>query len=271
MKQSGEVWTFSPHRWDGKEWVNANTSCKDKLKSEFTILTWNVWFDTKNGAERMAAIGSIITNLNPDLIAMQEATPWINRILLAQEWARNYYVTDPTGSQFAGGYGVMLFSKVPFLELGLRNFPGRMGRKALMGSVMLENGQALLLGTFHLESYDADHPYRKLQLEMFQNIVSTMGFQSSILCGDTNFVLPDEHLILKSDYEDVWEKLYTRNSVKGFTFSTTVPHKRLDRIFVTKDKLATVEVKLVGTQPIVLGTQLFPSDHCGVFATLRCR
>ena len=45
-----------------------------------------MWFDHLMQQERMIAIGKLIQEISPDLIALQEVTPQINYYLLSQEW-----------------------------------------------------------------------------------------------------------------------------------------------------------------------------------------
>ena len=100
----------------------------------------------------MVALGKVISECDPDLIALQECTAELNELLLQQEWARKYFVSDPAGKEF-NRYGVLVMSKIRFHELMLRDFESRMGRKALVGSLLVKGGSQLTFGTFHLESY----------------------------------------------------------------------------------------------------------------------
>jgi len=55
-------------------------------KTELSVVSYNVWFDHLMQQERMIAIGKLIQEISPDLIALQEVTPQINYYLLSQEW-----------------------------------------------------------------------------------------------------------------------------------------------------------------------------------------
>jgi len=112
----------------------------------------------------MKYLGSIIRKYNPDLIALQECNSSLNLLILSQDWAKEYYVSDPQGKEFKG-YGNLLLSKYKFIEIGLKDFPSNLGRKFLIGNILYKNNKNLTkiisIVTFHLESYEQDVEFRK--------------------------------------------------------------------------------------------------------------
>jgi endonuclease/exonuclease/phosphatase family metal-dependent hydrolase len=47
-------------------------------------------------------------------------------------------------------------------------------------------------------------------------------------------------------------------------------HQRIDRILVRSQCLKPASIRLLGTEPIAGTSEVFPSDHFGVVAELRC-
>lgn len=92
---------FQPHRWDEKARGFIPCSPDEPIgvlpKKELDIISYNIWFGSLRMPQRMRAIGNIIKARNPDLVALQEVTKDINAQLMAQEWTRSYYVSDPEG------------------------------------------------------------------------------------------------------------------------------------------------------------------------------
>jgi len=151
-------WSFRPFQYSNsnRRWERCGDSLGNSSfpKRELTILSYNVWFDPANAINRMNSIGKIIEEVNPDLIALQEMTPYLCQLLFCQPWVSSYCVSDYLGTELGKvndqwRYGNIVLSKVLFHELLLRDFPSEQSRKALWGSVMVDNSQ-LTLGTFHL-------------------------------------------------------------------------------------------------------------------------
>jgi tyrosyl-DNA phosphodiesterase 2 len=54
------------------------------------VLSYNVWFNAVALVERMAAIGSIVSIHDPDVICFQEVTPTILRLFASAAWWGRY-------------------------------------------------------------------------------------------------------------------------------------------------------------------------------------
>jgi len=232
------------------------------MKEELTILSYNVWFNhSENVLNRMSAIGKIIEQENPDLIALQEMTPYLCTILFSQYWVLDYYVSDPLGVELGKPndnwkYGNIILSKVNFRDLMLHDFPSNQSRKALCGSVYFNN-VLFTLGTFHLESYPSQSGKRRKQLELFQNITNVS--EHIVLVGDSNFQNDKENTVLYPKFKEAWLELYSKG---GETYSSSKLHRRYDRVFYTSKTIKINSVYYVGKETIPGGT--YPSDHLGV-------
>jgi hypothetical protein len=184
-------------------------------------------------------------------------------------------VSDPKGRLLAS-YGVMVLSKYKFHQLCLEDFPTRLGRKALLGSLLIKKGsRQLVFGTFHLESYERDVEFRKQQIEMLRKLTLGAGFQHAILCGDTNFASDEEGDHFGEEFCDCWKELYLKDengkevesevadgARLGYTFDTEVntmraaepniwhQRNRIDRFYYTKQGLRPVSMTVIGREPV---------------------
>jgi len=115
--------------WNGLRWAEAdNISVGRKFqKKEFTIISWNIWFGLRNRETRMLELGKVVRQYDPDLIAFQEVTPELLKMLLSQKWLREYFITDNEGRTL-DSYGNVIFSKIKFYELSITLLESRMGR-----------------------------------------------------------------------------------------------------------------------------------------------
>jgi endonuclease/exonuclease/phosphatase family metal-dependent hydrolase len=262
-------WYFRPSKYIPvlKEWKNVPIDEEDRFrKDEIKILSYNVWFDhSANLLNRMKAIGDIIVQEDPDLIALQEMTPYICSVLFSQPWVLNYFVSDPLGVELGKSrddlkYGNIILSKVNFRDLLLKDFPSNQSRKALCGSVYFNN-VLFTLGTFHLESYPSSFAFRKQQLELFRSI--TNASEHIVLLGDSNIERDEENNALYPKFKEAWLELYNTG---GYTFNSSLPCRRYDRVFYTSNTIKMNQVYYVGKETIPGGT--YPSDHLGVVATI---
>ncbi|KAL6049752.1 Endo/exonuclease/phosphatase domain-containing protein [Balamuthia mandrillaris] len=312
-----------PHYWDGERWSPVKTPRQvvcdplgglKRTQEEYNagsvvgLVTYNVWFGKFHVEERMKALGELISSLQPEFVALQEVNPHINELLLSQPWTHEYYVSDPLGKEL-NGYGVMLLSKLPFHELIVQDFPTRLGRRALLGTVLLPSSsslqaptqRALVLGTFHLESYKPDVEWRRQQVGMLHDL--TKDCPRVLLCGDTNFASDREAVGFGPRFKDAWHTLHPNDpgvtvgeansfmgqptqkpadepqptSNKGFWVSlkeTVFPppkqpvfNRRLDRVVYTHATIEPCSAQVIGKEPFVEG--VWPSDHYGLHTMMK--
>eukprot|EP00466_Bigelowiella_natans_P013925 jgi/Bigna1/77811/fgenesh1_pg.50_\ len=251
------------------------------LNDEFTVLTYNIWFGRVEPKERFKEIGAMVGKYDPDVVMFQEVESWIIKLFLAQEWAKQYYITDPDGRTIER-YGVMMFSKVPFSEVINYPFPAsKLGRKMLMATIPTSSGPPLLVGTFHLDSFPNMKAERKSEVEDMCELA--MPFKRVLCAGDTNFIADEEKQNLdKGKFLDVWETL--KPDEHGATFSTKdnlmtrksaeglyEAHNRIDRMWYTQGTMKPLDITLIGTKAIRNdeSSPLWPSDHYGLVSKLK--
>jgi len=254
-------------------------------RTEFTIVSWNVWFGVRNYRTRLLELGKLIQRHDPDLIAFQEITPEFMKIITSQKWARSYFVSDQDGA-LVERYGNVMLSKTQFHECVIKNLESRMGRKAMIGTFLVASAPQMAFGTFHLESYLEDAPYRAKQLQVFDEMTSDCSHV--VLVGDTNFVQDSEQQHLGERFRDAWKELNHRTPAEalenpGLTFDTeTNPmlkeeytarkmgekRQRLDRCFFTHKSIEPISMEILGTEPYDGKTE-YISDHYGILIKLR--
>jgi endonuclease/exonuclease/phosphatase family metal-dependent hydrolase len=263
-----------PHIFRHQRWEPNATPTAPQAPSTLRLLTWNTWFDRHKFKHRAAALIDELSWRAPDVVALQEVTVELLRVLVGSSLVRSrYQLSDVDGSTFER-YGVLLLSRIPLRTLSLLPLPSQMGRRLLVASLV--NG--LCVATVHLESTSECSAQRATQLRIIQPYLKELGDQV-VLMGDMNFA--PESLIesdsIDQSFIDGWNQ--NRFSDPGYTvdsrrnplrrIASEVPEqKRIDRVFVRCDRWHVQEISLVGTAPIDReGT--FVSDHFGIEAVLE--
>jgi len=286
LSKNTGVSVVQPSYWNGYRWkpcVDGSNSIqisKSLNYKEITIISWNVWFGLRNRAQRMQMLGKVIRQHDPDFIFFQEVTAEIMKQIVMQKWTKQYYVSDPEATMVRR-YGNVIFSKVKFNECVIKDMTSMMGRKMMLGSVIVKNSPQLVFGTFHLESDSKSSNTRASQLAEFKS--ATKASKCVFLVGDTNFVSESETDTVKDFLTDAWPFLYPNDP--GLTFDTETnamakeeyedqgilepKRKRLDRCFYTPDTIEPISMSLLGTQPYY--NQEFISDHYGLLIKLRLK
>jgi endonuclease/exonuclease/phosphatase family metal-dependent hydrolase len=256
-----------------------------------TLVTYNVWFGEYFRAERRRALVAILRECDADIIALQEVTPSLLRVLQAQAWLRERYrfadvSVDP--------YGVLMLTRVPVRRFAVHALPTRMGRSLLVAELDRDDG--LAVATVHLESlHYADTRQRQLA-RIFPVLAA---YPHAVLMGDFNLCSSwPENRHLDPRYTDIWPHL--RPHEPGWTEDTDLNTMRLlvnnkrtqvrfDRIILrsTGDRWRPRAIDRLGTEPIEVAPDraygdrargdrapghrtvaVFPSDHFGLCATI---
>lgn len=162
------------------------------------IVTQNLWFDSHQREARMQAHASHWQQLQPDIIAVQEATLACLRPLLPLVSDFHSTVTIESSAQWQG---IAVFSRHKPVECDMLPLPGEMGRRLLR--LRWAN---LELGVVHLESTASAGPTRAAQLA---EVCRQLQGPDSLLVGDFNFCsTSSENAQLPSDYTDLWPALH---------------------------------------------------------------
>ena len=262
------------------------------------MLTYNIWFSDHALARRMRAIGDIIAQHVPHVVALQEVTEEHWGALTQHPAAAAYdWTAPPTGQS----YYTMLGVRTEWASLGTdvnrRRFKaGYMGRDLLSAVVQPGDMPPLIVGTCHLESLTMVRARSEQVAQATGWLAAAKNAKTVdvILCGDTNMATGrlkgegvTELVRLPSGWRDAWESC---GAGDGFTFDAernrmvqrldgwarvNAARLRYDRFWTRLKRYKCEHIELVGTEPIVDGEisdgddeAWWPSDHFGVLLTL---
>lgn len=243
--------------------------------TEFSLASWNVLAEqTANG--RIARLLSILQQLQPDVIAFQEAAPWFHNTLESTDWLEDYHRAG--NADDAPYAGLIILSRHPVLEVHTRALPS-FQKRGLLVAVLDVGGHKVAVATVHLDSPLELGQVRAKQLkEVFELL---QDYDHAVLLGDYNFgdgEQPDTDA-LDSAFVDAW--LALRPDEDGFTWNMEQnpaaadgafdgeESRRLDRILIRSGIWAPTDVMLLGNEPNEAGR--FPSDHFGLSTVLSTR
>lgn len=253
-----------------------------------TVSTYNVLFDLYEADKiyseaRREVCLELLRAQDADLVALQEVTPALWAMLLAQPWVRErYYVSSGPGAEGLVPYGPALLSRWP-LALELHSFSSQ--KRLLVGRLSLA-GRALLVASVHLTSnYRGDADERRAeQIEVLLARLRQGDVADALILGDFNFGDEDENDQLPAaGLLDAWTAVHPHHP--GFTFdpvanplaaimSRTGRAARFDRVLLHSPAraVAPVDVAVFGDKPFAAvpgGLGKFASDHFGLTALLQ--
>lgn len=261
-------------RFDATEqlWKESGTSFPSISKTDVKLVTYNVWFSSKNWLNRAIVLFRIVKDQDPDVICFQEVTSDFLKVLLREDWVRNlYFISDALGSTVVP-YGVVILSKIPMKHLTIHTLPTNMGRRFLMCELEV-SGCTIHIGTVHLESMQ-NTQIRLQQLERIQSI--TQSFSNVFILGDFNFHVQSTENRFIADL-DAWAKLH----------GLTDPQKSrrgpmIDRVISKSQVFVPTSMQVLGCEPVVpfdghiidikdvtlaektFPLEYYPSDHDGL-------
>jgi len=256
---------------------------KTKVET-LSVLTLNVWNREGPWSQRLALIKSWIKRLQPDLIGLQEVVDTTH----LQELVGGFdYHVDWMGTHS----GIAIAARWPIHDRQEHWLPfdGEPGGLALRGMVHSPHG-VIPFTCATTNFYSTRHGFKREQqaptLNEFAHGRVTTDFPA-ILVGDFNtdpesaeirYLKGLQSLDGGSAYWcDAWE--HAGDGSKGTTWSRSNdfaawapwPNRRIDYIFVAQPRLdhaGTIETCAIVCNERVDG--VWPSDHLGVFAQIKC-
>ena len=160
--------------------------------SLLTVMTWNMWFDKTNRAQRTETLLNEVRSYDPDIVALQEVVPESLEIIIAK-MQPTYYIIGVNPSGFPTGYDTIILSKFPPIQWDRYYLPKtKMGRNLLLATLQMPTRQ-ITVGTFHLESVFFPRVKEAEELKESQlKYIYAISPINSILMGDTNLVEDQE-------------------------------------------------------------------------------
>ena len=159
------------------------------VSSLLTVMTWNMWFDKKNRAQRTETLLNEVRCYDPDIVALQEVVSESFEIIVAK-MRPNYYIIGTISPDV--GYDTIILSKFPPIEWNRYYLPKtKMGRNLLLATLQTPTRQ-ITVGTFHLESiFNKRANTAEILKESQLKYIYAISPMNSILMGDTNLPLSE--------------------------------------------------------------------------------
>lgn len=266
------------------------------------ILSYNIWFreDLEMHA-RMRALSDLIQLHSPDIMCFQEVTPNLYELLQQSCWWKLYRCSVTYDMSFTRPYFCMQLSKLSVKSYTCKPFANSaMGRELCVAEVDVQNDEALVVATSHLESPCPSPPtwnqmFSKERVQQANEAIKVLEKNPNVIfCGDMNWDDKlDGQFPMPDGWVDAWKELrplengwtYDTKSNKMLTGNRTL-QKRLDRFVCKLRDFRISQIEMVGMDEIPglsyckekkvkkevkkLILPVLPSDHYGLLLTI-CR
>ncbi|MBA42766.1 MAG: hypothetical protein CMF62_02010 [Magnetococcales bacterium] len=242
----------------------------------FSVLSYNIWFETFKQIERTESLIETINYYDPDIICLQEVIEPILDIL--KERLINYKYIYP--KKLIHRYGNVIFSKHKISKCMTFEFPNsKMGRSLELINLEIDKN-TIIVATSHYESEFKKNEKNKEKINQYRLSKLILDkaynkYKNIILASDTNLVKHEEDYFFSDKWKDSW--IENNPSELGYTYDTLTNknleskgysikyRSRLDRIIYQADNLIPINSKLIkGTDG-----SIEPSDHHGILTSFR--
>lgn len=255
-------------------------------RGQISMLTFNIWFAREKMRERMEALGQIVQDLRPDILAFQEVTMKNLALLQKQRWFSRYNLIPPD-VRAQDRYFVVILSRYPVDKWFIYPFKNSpyYNRKLITAETKIAvlSNVRFAIATTHLVHAGYNTRLRELQLKETLQVLS--GYDNVCVMGDMNIhedrLKVDGIVVLPSSWIDAWLSLpgntesngYTWDrsknpfSVMGSSANATSYQARLDRVLCKLSDFKVKEMRIVGNKLTKSG--IVPSDHFGLFTVIE--
>eukprot|EP00927_Polykrikos_kofoidii_P037000 TRINITY_DN31174_c0_g1_i1.p1 TRINITY_DN31174_c0_g1~~TRINITY_DN31174_c0_g1_i1.p1 ORF type:complete len:266 (+),score=36.22 TRINITY_DN31174_c0_g1_i1:277-1074(+) len=240
------------------------------------VLTFNIWFSEFEMVRRMRAIGNIISDHKPNVVALQEMTQAHWRVCSADPTFEAFIWSEPPPN---ASYFTLIGSSACWQSQPTR-YPfeaSLMDRDLLFGTVSPPSRNPLTFATSHFESLSHAKTRRS---QISETLELLDGPEDVVFCGDTNInEAVDGEVRPPEPWKDAW--LALRPGESGYTYDvekntmmaaadewarSTHAMLRFDRFWVKLQKYKLASIQLLD-EPVDEG--VWPSDHFGLLLTLE--
>ena len=232
----------------------------------------------------MEALGQIVQELEPDIVAFQEVTLENLAVLQEQRWFSRYNLIPPDakkqGTISTENYMLSLY---PVKKWFIHVYPYKNSDSQLVvaetESAVSSSIKFVIAGT-HLAHAEKTR-IRELQLKETLKVLSP--YENVCVMGDLNIEdRVDGDIVLPSSWIDAWLSLPGNTNSNGLTWdrsktpfasvikktvNTTSYKARLDRVLCRLSDFKVKEMRVVGDKLTKSG--ILPSDHFGVFTVIE--
>jgi endonuclease/exonuclease/phosphatase family metal-dependent hydrolase len=245
------------------------------MDQQLVVVTYNVWFSSRQFQERSLAILRILEQSNADFICLQEVLlEFVVLLTQHNQLARDYIISTTT--KWKTSYGVVILAKRELqASFSYYDLPTTFGRTLVVAEACIQlptcKPVTVRVATAHFESM-ANQLLRQEQLQIAAQVLNqpakTGGCAvEAILCGDFNFCsyrnfsgqgeLENNCLRrILPNFIDVWPALksaadhgYTFDSLRNWNIGKH-EQMRYDRVLSQLRYLTPTDITLLGTDPI---------------------
>ena len=255
-------------------------------RKQISMLTWNIWFSPVKMQKRMKALGQIVQDLEPDILAFQEVTLENLGLLRKQQWFPRYHLIPPDVSK-QGSYFVIILSIFPVDNWSVHPFQNSpyYNRKLVTAETksVVSSNVRFAVGTTHLVHASYNTRLRELHLKETLQILS--AYDNVCVMGDMNIhedrFKVDGVVVLPSSWTDAWLSLPGNTDSNGYTWdqsrnpflvvgnsnNATSLKARLDRVLCKLSDFKVKDMSIVGNK--ISKANILPSDHYGLYTVLE--
>jgi len=214
-------------------------------KKTFRVMTYNIHHgEGLDGKVDLQRIAELIRRERADIVALQEVDKGVARTArrdLPADLSRLTGMACVFSNNFhyqGGEYGNAVLTRFPVVSA--TNLHYAMLRtneqRGLLQLTLDVRGHRLVFMTTHID-HRTDDAERLLNVRQIQETTRQYAGQAIILCGDFNDTPGSRtHTKLKELLDDSWE---LAGQGDGLTFSASQPRKRIDYIWISKNKSLT--------------------------------
>jgi endonuclease/exonuclease/phosphatase family metal-dependent hydrolase len=222
--------------------IGCSTKPMPTKPATLRVMTYNIHHgEGLDGQVDLLRIAQLIQREGADIVALQEVDKGVARTARRDFPAELAALTGmacvfSNNFAFQGGeYGNAVLTRFPVLRVA--NTPYQMLRegeqRGLMQLVLEIHGRELVFMNTHID-YRPDDAERMLNVGEIETRLKLYAGRPIMLCGDFN-TTPESRVCrrLSESFEDSWARA---GQGDGFTIPASQPTKRIDYIWITKDK-----------------------------------
>jgi len=238
----------------------------------FSIMTYNIWFDSQNWPARFNYMLGEIREADPDVICLQEVIQRPNLPNQAASMADSlgyYYVftsRDPEGEPTR--FGNAILSRYPIAASNAVDLSPLSDFRTAIHAQIEIGGNVIDIYNTHLHNTAVNQQIRVEQIEHLKSFIDqTQTGELTFLCGDFNADPDwDEMELVYEDFIDVYPLFHDNHLAPEH--GTLNQQRRIDYIFFGKqgtEQLQPLQAEILLDEPSPTG--IYGSDHFAVRAS----
>jgi endonuclease/exonuclease/phosphatase family metal-dependent hydrolase len=250
-------------------WAGCQSAPKQTQAPAFRVMSYNIHHgEGLDGKVDLLRIAELIKREGAEIVALQEVDKGVERTArrdLPGELAALTGMTCVFSNNYhyqGGEYGNAVLTRFPVVRWTNRHYkmlrPGE--QRGVLQLVLNVDGREIVFMNTHID-YRPEDSERWSNVKEIEELAKYYAGRPMIVCGDFNDT-PESRVCrrLNESFDDTWKLI---GEGDGFTIPAANPRKRIDYIWISKDK------SLVPLRAWV--PQSDASDHLPVVAELKLR